>query len=327
MKKLFISIMALTVMACGGVHKSHDNQVAEKGNLSFAPIESNSSSNTNSKQSVKVSSAQKVGADSTTTVFDFGDIKSTETYLFQLKNTGTVNVNNVSVSSDNSSVVVVSPGSIAVLPTEGVGGITPLISVQVVHGVGINGYGTADLLPKGPFSFNLTASGVDTNGNTVSSTCEVDLNVLVASFTLSSVDGVSIPMGSVKMEESFPQEIVMPFNGWYVVSYSVPITAPADPTVFTRNFMLTNTGNCSLEVINEPPVTPDIATPTKSLVSVGQAVSLACPLETVGAATEFWGYTFCAVKSGNTVFNMPYPTDTSGNYFFYFLYSEQLSTQ
>jgi hypothetical protein len=317
MKKLLIGIIAIVTLACGGDTKtSPDPTVPGKGGISFSPMTSASS-----KQSTtQADMVQAVTAEATTpAVFNFGDIRSTQTYLFQLKNTGAVNVNNVLVTSDNPEVTIVTPGAIAVIPTEGAGGMTPLISVQVIHGVGVNGYGSSALLTSGAFSFNLSASGTDDNGTTISTGCKIDLNVLVAKFSISA-EGNPIEIGPTKEEFYFDNSTVVPINGWYTAVYNPTVTA-LDTSTLTKVWKIKNEGNCPLKIINEFPVANASDVPSFYSIPVGETVDMVIsdPEEWFGT---FNGNGYYAVESNNTVYDMKFPTDQSGNYCFRFSYYE-----
>jgi hypothetical protein len=62
--------------------------------------------------------------------FDLGDLNTTDTYLFVLKNTGTSDVTNVVLVSDNPNVTV-TPSRIGVLQPDGQGGVVPVIKVSI----------------------------------------------------------------------------------------------------------------------------------------------------------------------------------------------------
>lgn len=255
MRKTLISLVALAILtACGGVHHHpSDPSTPKAGAMSFTAI--NSPSTQASVQSPQASVQQvKAQADTVTGSFDFGNIPSTQNYLFEIRNTGSADIQNIQITSDNPGVAMVTPSLIGVLPTEGNGGgVIPLISVQVLHGRGLNGYGVAPTLPQGAFTFTLTASGTDTSGNAIVTTAEVKLNVLVASFTMSK-DEANLPQGTSKNNIALTEFTTLEKDSigpWYVSSILEHLTGLTS-TERTRTWSITNTGNVPLTIHPDP---------------------------------------------------------------------------
>ena len=253
--KLWALCLPLLMVACAGNHSTNNSTntlplpSGNGGELSFSAI------TTTSAPSPKMKAAKR---DTGSTVFDFGNMPSTQTYLFELKNTGSLDVDNVSISTDNPSVAICTPSNIGVLPTQGTGGVVPLLEVQVLHGVGQNNYGLAPTLPMGSFSFVLTANGTDTAGNAVVASCEVDLNVLVANFTLLDNNGNVVNSdGQTSLNQKLPDSInfwtsmtppVFPLYGWWY-GMNGSIQQPQIPDMsYPAYYQVQNTGNVDLTV-------------------------------------------------------------------------------
>lgn len=119
---------------------------------------------------------------SSNSTYQLGNIDSTTTYLFMLRNTGSLPLVNIQLASDNPDVVI-TPNSIGILSPDGSGGMSPIIQVSVKHGSGIGHYGYAPLLTPGSLSFGISASAV--NGlDSVLARATLTGTVRVADFTL-----------------------------------------------------------------------------------------------------------------------------------------------
>lgn len=97
---------------------------------------------------------------SSNSTYQLGNIDSTTTYLFMLRNTGSLPLVNIQLAADNPDVVI-TPSSIGILSPDGSGGMSPIIQVSIKHGSGIGHYGYAPLLTPGPLSFGISASAVN----------------------------------------------------------------------------------------------------------------------------------------------------------------------
>ncbi len=101
--------------------------------------------------------------------FDLGDLNASMQYSFILVNGGDQPVFDVHLVTDNPAFTI-SPGAISVLEgntrMDGSGsGFIPLISLGIVHGTRINGFGFSDLLPMGTNTSVLTVTGKTIDGN------------------------------------------------------------------------------------------------------------------------------------------------------------------
>ena len=278
--KLWALCLPLLMVACAGNHSTNNSTntlplpSGNGGELSFSAI------TTTSAPSPKMKAAKQ---DTGSTVFDFGNMPSTQTYLFELKNTGSLDVDNVSISTDNPSVAICTPSNIGVLPTQGTGGVVPLLEVQVLHGVGQNNYGLAPTLPMGSFSFVLTANGTDTSGNAVVASCEVDLNVLVANFTMLDNNGNPVDTSKKLLDVSGGDQFwcevpspKTPLYGWWSGSYVEANVPPLPDLNYPAFYQINNTGNVPLVVndfgnYNDP---YDVPVPQTITIDPGTTVAI-----------------------------------------------------
>ena len=337
---IFALAWAVLAIGCGG-HQAVmpvSPATAPKGSISFTSIHSAPTSAASIQRKAGASVVQ--AADATTgTIFNFGNIPSTQVYLFQIENTGTAAVDNVVITTDNPAAIV-TPGNIAVLPIQGEGSIVPLTEVQVIHGVGQNGHGTAALLPPGALAFHLTAAGTDASGNPVTATCEIDLNVQVAQFTIEDYAGTGLMTASatqpapVLTTQPFNYGMPLntnvtafPLNGWYAFTTNAPPALALDGT--KTSYTLVNKGNVPLTVTDfgDQVSITGTATGATSLYTVQPGGSLSINLtydsntsnllqpDTIPAYVL---ETPIVINSGNVVFNSLYPADGSGNFFLFY---------
>jgi hypothetical protein len=307
--------------------------VTPSGSISFAALHSSADAEVVSAASVlyAVKSADVAATTATTaTVFNFGNIPSTEAYLFQIENTGTAVVNNVTVTADNPAVIV-TPSEIAILPLQGTGSIVPITQVQVIHGVGANGHGTAALLPQGAFVCHLTATGTDASGNTVTSTCELDMNALVAKFEIDDYAGVNVMVASSNQRAASLNSAnpicpgtelnIYPSSGWYWLTTDAP--AFSSFTSANANYTIKNLGNTPLTVTdfgNQYTLLASYtATANSYTIQPGavQVVNFTYDPTTANFLSDS-GYAILdpiVINSGDVVFNSVYPCDTSGSFF------------
>lgn len=103
------------------------------------------------------------------TSFDLGSIKASRDFYFLLSNTGSSEIEDVVLTSSNDAFQV-TPSEISVIkPASEVAqeiGVTPVMTVSVIHGVELGGFGLgfADVLPAGENSTVLSISGKTTDG-------------------------------------------------------------------------------------------------------------------------------------------------------------------
>jgi hypothetical protein len=126
------------------------------------------------------------------TDFDLGDLKASMTHSFILVNGGDQPIFDIVLNTDNPAFTI-SPGAISLLEgnarfdnTSG-SGFIPLISLGIIHGTHINGFGFTDLLPKGINTSLLTITGKTIDGNDtieISSEFEFTVNAKVMDIKL-----------------------------------------------------------------------------------------------------------------------------------------------
>lgn len=117
------------------------------------------------------------------TSFDLGSLKASMTHSFILVNGGDQPIFDVVLKTDNPAFTI-SPDAISLLAgnarfdnTSG-SGFIPLISLGIIHGIHINGFGFTDLLPKGINTSLLTITGKTIDGNdTIEISSEFELKV------------------------------------------------------------------------------------------------------------------------------------------------------
>lgn len=113
--------------------------------------------------------------DSVKTHFTLGDIKASKEYFFILSNGGDEPIYEVEFKSDNPAFQIF-PEKISELPgASKSNSIIPLLSLNVIHGVQLNGVGYTDLLPM-----NLNQATIVVSGKTME-----DGNVVIVSSSFS----------------------------------------------------------------------------------------------------------------------------------------------
>ncbi len=166
--------------------------------------------------------------------FEEGSLKSTRTYLFVLKNTGTTAAHDIVLTSDSPSVHL-SPATIGILQPEGSGGVAPVIQVTVEHGVSADGVGYAPTLAAGRLQFNITATSTE-----VTASASVGMNVQVAAFA-ATFHGAAFDLDN---DLTGTLNGVVPGASVDFYSYSEYVgSSPAD-----RTLGITNTGNVPLTI-------------------------------------------------------------------------------
>lgn len=125
--------------------------------------------------------------DSVKTHFSLGDIKASKEYFFILSNGGDEPIHDVEFSSDNPAFQIF-PEKISELPgKDKSNSMIPLLSLNVVHGMQLNGIGYTDLLPMNLNSATITITGKTTEkGNevAVSSSFTFSVNARVMDIVL-----------------------------------------------------------------------------------------------------------------------------------------------
>lgn len=200
--------------------------------------------------------------------FEEGDLKTTRTYLFILKNTGTVAATNVVLSSTNSAVHV-SPSTIGILQPEGAGGVQPVIQVTVEHGVSATGAGYADTLAGGRMEFNISATSAE-----VTATASVGVNVKVASITASFLGE---PTDLRDGQNGYANPIATQ-NGTVVPAQYIGYYTGASATKLGGMATVTNTGNVPVTIVahaHDPYPAPALFLPTSTVtIEPGETVSV-----------------------------------------------------
>jgi hypothetical protein len=121
------------------------------------------------KNSVK-SSNTDYQLKSVQTTFDLGSLKASMTHSFILINGGDQPIFDIVLNTDNLAFTI-SPNAISLLEgnarfdNTSNSGFIPLISLGIIHGIHINGFGFTDLLPKGINTSLLTITGKTIDGN------------------------------------------------------------------------------------------------------------------------------------------------------------------
>lgn len=354
--RLFITagVLALLTLACGGnagSSSSTDSTVtppkpAAMGSFGFSAISQVASQQDAAKSEgmVQVGSLlrQIPAADvastpgTTASSFNFGNLPSSATYLFELKNTGTLPVNNVTITSDAPEIVVLTPSQIAVLPTEGTGSVVPLLQAQVLHGIGLNGYGSSPTLPAGDHTYKLTATGTDTNNNTIVATATIHVFAQVAEVEMweGTTDSAGTVYPAEKLEfgtsgwsssdtknygaqDNFTH---IPQTGWWFALKQWHVSA-APASTPARVFTVKNKGNVPLTItnyggtlVNGVEITPQTYT-----VPAGESVDI-----TITAKLGIGHAAYMSADSNNTVFRSGLLSpDTDGKMYLYTMITEQ----
>ncbi len=167
--------------------------------------------------------------------FEEGNLLSTRTYLFILKNTGTTAAHDITLASDNPAVHM-TPSTIGILQPEGSGGVEQVIQVSVEHGVSAVGAGFAPTLPAGRLVFNISATSAE-----VSASATVGLTVQLAKFTV-VYDSVAQDLSAPLITADF----VTPGGAKPLNFYDQFYTTPPSTEGIA---VIHNTGNVDLTVI------------------------------------------------------------------------------
>lgn len=112
--------------------------------------------------------------------FDLGDLKASKEFYFLLSNGGRNPITDITLETDDPRFAI-SPKTISKLDGSGESNdFAPLISLGVVHGVQLNGYGFTDILEMGEKTVALTIKGkTQENGVAISIASEFLLKVNV----------------------------------------------------------------------------------------------------------------------------------------------------
>lgn len=171
--------------------------------------------------------------------FNLGDLKASREFYFLLGNGGEGEIFDITLESSNPNFVV-SPQEISSLPGTASEGdvLIPLVSIGVVHGVHINGFGFTDILPKGENEAVITITGktiVDGQTITVSSDFDFTTFARVVNIELYNKNGTEIdldaPIGSMGGSE-----------------HSGGLGGVRVYGTLTQEFKVKNTGNVTIEL-------------------------------------------------------------------------------
>jgi hypothetical protein len=98
--------------------------------------------------------------------FDLDTIKSSRSFYFTLSNVGEKDITNINLSTDNNSFSI-TPSKIQILPgknSQSSTALSQLISLDILHGVRIDGIGYSGLLPMNDNYCNINIEGQTNNG-------------------------------------------------------------------------------------------------------------------------------------------------------------------
>lgn len=172
MKNLTIILIAiqLVLVSCENV----DNALEKKESGYFVIAELN-----NSLKSVNTEPKLK----SAQTNFNLGDLKASMQYSFILLNGGDQPIFDIVLNTDNSAFTL-SPNAISLIVSNPNPdkisniGFIPIISLEIIHGIHINGVGVADILPMGINTSKISIKGKTIDGNdTIEISSDFDFTV------------------------------------------------------------------------------------------------------------------------------------------------------
>lgn len=223
--------------------------VAQKPSLAFGVIPG--AGGRNSVTALKGATPGTQRASSATSLFDVGDVKTTTTYLFMLRNTGSIPISNIHLVTDNPSIEV-SPAAIQILSPDGTGGLSPIIQVTVLHGSGAGHFGYAPQLAAGALAFHITATGMSTGG-TVLADANISGTVRLAAAQVEIADELmdynGRPAGIANLQIYGHADL--PFAAGRLDALSIGLSGSSSLTALptaTKDITIRNIGNQTLEV-------------------------------------------------------------------------------
>jgi hypothetical protein len=144
-------------------HGGHDSNI---GTLQFSSHTANVAPNVELAPLAKNNDPEiRLDGEPLNVDFNMGSLNKTSTYLFELVNTGSTDMTNISLETNNAAVTI-SPSIISVLSPSNSGSVVPIIQVTVQHGLSANGIGTAPTLTAGELAFNIYATTLGANAST-----------------------------------------------------------------------------------------------------------------------------------------------------------------
>ncbi len=240
MKHYLTLALAFSLIACMG---KEDDITAQNAN----PSGTGASSNLPGDIILTTQSAAKAGlgkvsldvSDSSAFDFNLGTARSSVQRFFIIKNVGGHGVQHIRLTTDNPAFYF-SPSEISLLPAGNDSSAEQVIVLNVIHGVNLNGVGTAPLLPAGDNTANvsITASTTDSLGDTLSLSKQGQLNVVadvmdIAAFDDSTPIDLSRPDGNA-MGPGIP---VSQFIPYYAVSSGIcRIVNTGNVDIIVRNW-------------------------------------------------------------------------------------------
>lgn len=220
-----------------------------KASLAFGVIPG--AGGVNTVTSLKGAAPGTQRASSATSLFDVGDVKTTTTYLFMLRNTGSIPISNIRLVTDNPSIEV-NPAAIQILSPDGTGGLSPIIQVTVLHGSGAGHFGYAPQLAAGPLAFHITATGMSTGG-TVLADANISGTVRLAAAQVEipdeQMDYNGRPAGVANLQ--IYSHALLPFAAGRLDALQIGLAGSSRLTALptsTKDITVRNIGNQTLEV-------------------------------------------------------------------------------
>lgn len=177
-------------------------------------------------------------SDSIKTSFMLGDIKASKEFYFILSNGGNSPISDIEIISDNESFQII-PNIISSLAGKGSksNDFIPLLSLNVIHGIRLNGVGFTTLLPM-----NKSEAKITVIGNTAKDGNSIHLKS-VFSFTVNAkVMDVRVFANDSEINLTDPKSSVMfskSYGGLSTIRYY---------QISSNNLKIVNTGNVNISV-------------------------------------------------------------------------------
>lgn len=136
---------------------------------------------------LKSPSLKSAQIDSVKTHFSLGDLKASKEYFFILSNGGDEPIYDVEFRSDNPAFQIFPEKISELAGSDKSSSMIPLLSLNVIHGIQLNGVGYTELLPMNLNSATITVTGrTKENGNVVkvSSTFSFNVNAQIMDIVL-----------------------------------------------------------------------------------------------------------------------------------------------
>lgn len=125
----------------------------------------------------------KVSVADTNATFDLGDLRGSKSYYFILSNIGSTSINNITLTTSDSSVVV-TPSTIGVLYPNDSSSIMQTVKVTILHGTILeNGVGSKPLQPMGALEKYIHIQGTSAGLTSINVTLDMYSYVMDASIS------------------------------------------------------------------------------------------------------------------------------------------------